>query len=167
MSESDDSSPTSPTSRESVDLPKGAMDTLRFAQSNPDLFVRLSESILKDISRESNARASGAYAELLQELHEKLKRRHELKEGELVRWKSGLKNKRRPADGEPCIVIEVLEETIYNMPESGAGSPYFREPLDLLVGIVDDDKELVIYHVDSRRFEPYSAPQRGKPADLP
>jgi hypothetical protein len=164
MSDPDDSH-APPPGRETMDLPKGAMDTLRFAQANPDLFVRLSESILKDISSETTARASGAYAELLQELHHKFKQEHEFKEGELIRWKSGLKNKRRPEDGEPCIVIEVLKETIQNSPESGAGSAYFREPLDLLIGIVDDDKELSIYHVDSRRFEPYSPPATNDPAD--
>ncbi len=165
MSETDDSTQSPSTSRETVQLPKGAMEMLRFAQSDPDLFVRLSESILKDISSQSSARASGEYGELLQELHAKLNERHAFKEGDLARWKSGLKNKRRPVDREPCIVIEVLEETIYNMPEGGAGSAYFREPLDMLVGIVDDDEELVIYHVDSRRFEPYSPPLRNTPAD--
>ena len=57
--------------------------------------------------------------------------------------------------GMPCIVIQVLQETLHNNPEGGAGSKYFREPLDLIVGVVDDDKELDLYHVDSRRFEPY------------
>lgn len=152
---------------EQVELPKGAMETLRFARSNPELFVQISESVLKEISEESRARASGSYVSLLRELYDRLKVHNEFKEGDLIRWKAGLKNKRRPADEEPCIVVQVLPETLHNTPETGAGSAYFREPLDLLIGVIDGDKELVIYHVDSRRFEPYPDSATEEPGEAP
>jgi len=40
-----------------------------------------------------------------------------------------------------------------------AGSTYFREPLDLVLGLVWDETpargELVTFHFDSRRFQPW------------
>ena len=35
-----------------------------------------------------------------------------------------------------------------------SGSPYFREPLDIVLGFVDGDGDFITYHFDSRRFAP-------------
>ena len=75
--------------------------------------------------------------------------------GDLVQWKPGLKNKRRPADGEPMIVVEVLDEPAMDA-EQSSGSPYFREPLNLVGAIRDDDGDFMILHYDKRRFEPFN-----------
>jgi hypothetical protein len=72
--------------------------------------------------------------------------------GEFVRWKEGLKTKRRPLEGEPAVVIEVLKEPIYD-PKDEVGSTYFREPLDLILGVLGDEGELISYYFDKRRFE--------------
>jgi hypothetical protein len=36
-----------------------------------------------------------------------------------------------------------------------AGSPFFQEPLDVVLGIIDRDGDFFCYHYDSRRFEPF------------
>lgn len=74
--------------------------------------------------------------------------------GDLVTWKDGLRNKKKPAGGEPCIVFQHLETPVIDT-ENGSGSVYFREPLDLVVGFFDDDDDLVLVHCDSHRFEIY------------
>ncbi|WP_131824131.1 hypothetical protein [Mycobacteroides abscessus] len=137
-----------------VDLPPGAIETLEFARSNPELFKRLSEVVLKEFLAESEARAGGDYNDLLLGLYECLIRRVNLSEGQLIRWKQGLKNKRRPAYGEPAVVVNLLAEPIESSVDN-PGSTYFREPLDMIIGVLDDEKELAIYYVDRRRFEPY------------
>lgn len=75
--------------------------------------------------------------------------------GQLVAWKAGLKNRKRPTIGEPAIVIEVLNSPILDV-QAGPGSPYFREPLDIILGVIDDDGEFLQFHFDSHRFEPFS-----------
>lgn len=73
------------------------------------------------------------------------------KPGDLVQWKLGLKNKRRPAMGELAVVIEVLPSPIFDA-HKGASVAYFREPLDIRLGLLDEDGDFLIYHFDSRRF---------------
>lgn len=70
--------------------------------------------------------------------------------GDLVTWKPGLKNRR--VDG-PMIVVEVLDTPVLaELNESG--SPYFREVLDLKIGIVDTDADFLIFHMGSNRLMP-------------
>ena len=52
----------------------------------------------------------------------------------------------------PFIVINALDEPVFDQ-EKGAGSPYFREPLDLEVGFRDSDGDFLIVFLDSRRLE--------------
>jgi len=73
------------------------------------------------------------------------------KPGDLVQWKLGLKNKRKPAEGELAVVVEVLPSPIFDA-HKGASVAYFREPLDIRLGILDEDGDFIIYHFDSRRF---------------
>jgi hypothetical protein len=72
--------------------------------------------------------------------------------GDIVKWKDGLKNKKYPKDGQLCIVIEELEKPIIQDTRD-SGSPYYREPLDLVLALLDDDSDLVVFHYDKRRFE--------------
>jgi hypothetical protein len=74
--------------------------------------------------------------------------------GQLVQWKKGMRNKRSPAYGQPAIVIERLDAPVYDS-EKSAGSPYFHEPLTLVLGVIDKDGDFVGFHYDARRFEPY------------
>jgi hypothetical protein len=79
---------------------------------------------------------------------------HKFKAGEIVKWKTGLRNKRFPNYGDPAIVMESLEVPIVN-DSKGAGTPYFRENLDILLGVIDPDGDFITFHYDSRRFEPW------------
>jgi len=81
-------------------------------------------------------------------------RERALRPGMLATWKPGLKNRRFPRYGEPVVVVALLDAPIVN-PDQESGSPYFREPLDLLLGMVrGDDREFLVYHLDRRRFQP-------------
>lgn len=85
----------------------------------------------------------------------RLGKTHAFTKGQLVQWKKGLKNKRTPAYGEPVVVLEVLDQPIFDEETKSAGSPYFREPLTLVAGEIDGDGDLLCFHYDARRFEPY------------
>lgn len=80
--------------------------------------------------------------------------KNEFRPGMLVKWKEGLANKGRPAVGEPAIVVEVLTSPVYEDTQE-CGSPYFREPLDVVIGMVTSQGEFITYYYDSRRFELY------------
>lgn len=95
-------------------------------------------------------------------LHERYRQmieiRHDLQPGMLVTWKPGLQNKRWPQVGAPAVVIERLEAPLYDCDESG--SAYFREPLDLVLGLFIDEGrhrgDFIVFHYDSRRFRPWT-----------
>ena len=78
----------------------------------------------------------------------------DFKPGDLVQWKRNMKNKRRPEYGTPMIVIEVLKEPLYDA-ERDSGSAYFKEPLTVKAGSLDNDGDFIVFHYDGRRFEPY------------
>jgi len=75
----------------------------------------------------------------------------DFKPGDVVRWKSGLKNKRFPAEGQLAIVINQLSAPFIT--DKDAGTPYFQEPLDLVLAVLDKEGELVVFYYDRRRFE--------------
>jgi hypothetical protein len=79
---------------------------------------------------------------------------HTFKVGDLVRWKEGFRNRNLPHDNEPAIVVEILPEPFFDL-EASKGSPYFREPLDIVLGLVHPDGSFLTYHFDHRRFEPH------------
>lgn len=74
--------------------------------------------------------------------------------GDIVKWKEGQKNRRSPRYNDPVIVLDVLDKPIYGENKE-PGSTYFNEPLNLVIGILDDDGDFLYYYVDSRRFEIY------------
>ncbi len=90
---------------------------------------------------------------MLKELARRLDEHHAFAKGEIVVWKAGLRNKARPDYGEPAIVTGVYPSPIYDQAEVTSASPYFREPLSLVIGVFYDD-DLVEFRVDGRRFEP-------------
>lgn len=93
-------------------------------------------------------------AERLRDLYASFSKAHTFSKGALVQWKPGLRNKKKPQYNEPCIVIDVLAEPIYGKTDE-SGSAYFREPLDLIAGFIDDDGDFVVFHFDRRRFMPF------------
>jgi hypothetical protein len=119
----------------------------------------------EEISKEELIRAllasrSRREGEPTAELIKKLKNLHfeyasnanRFKPGDLVVWKDGMRNKKTPQNRTPAIVIEHLATPIISNTDN-AGSAYYREPLDLLAGFIDEDGDFVIYHFDSRRFK--------------
>ncbi len=92
----------------------------------------------------------------LQELYEQLSGENSFQKGQFVKWKKGLKNKRLPKENQPAVVIEVLQKSLID-PSPHPGSAYFREPLDIVLGMRGDDGNLITFYYDKRRFEPYDA----------
>ena len=76
--------------------------------------------------------------------------------GQIVVWKDTMRNLRLPECGQPAIVVDVLGQPLVNplADQKGACSPYFKEQLDLVIGLVDEDGDWLVFHVDSRRFRP-------------
>jgi hypothetical protein len=90
---------------------------------------------------------------LLKQLAGRLDEHHDFHKGQFVAWKAGLKNRKFPDYGEPCIVTSVLPAPIFDPAESAAGSPYFQEPLNLVIGVFHEG-DFVEYRMDGRRREP-------------
>ena len=82
-------------------------------------------------------------------------RERSLKPGMLAVWKPGLKNRNWPDYGQPAVVMAVMEEPIFDHTDR-SGSPYFREPLDLLLGVLMEGADFLVWHFDARRFQPVS-----------
>lgn len=101
-----------------------------------------------------------AHMHLLQELTERFDERHEFSKGQIVMWKVGLRNRQTPEYGEPVIVREVRSVPTFDPSENSAGSPYFEEPLTLVIALYQDG-DLVEYRVDARRFEPWKEGAAG------
>ena len=98
-------------------------------------------------------------AQALTERFETFNTRHTFKPGDLVCWKPGMRNRRFPREGKPAVVLEVLDTPCLDS-EAETGSTYFREPLDIKLGLFLEDGEhrgdFLCWHFDSRRFAPWS-----------
>lgn len=97
-------------------------------------------------------------APVLLERYQQLQVRHQFAPGDLVTWKAGLCNRRAPKPGQPAVVIEVLEQPVFDS-EIISGSTYFREPLDIILGVIWDEEhgrgDFVTFHFNSQYFEFY------------
>lgn len=105
-----------------------------------------------DSHTESGTTKSSDISILKQKVSSFLEETPKFEPGDVVKWKKGLKNKKYPKEGQSCIVIEEMAEPIIQ-DSRDPGSPYYREPLDLVLALLDDDSDLVIFHYDKRRFE--------------
>lgn len=81
---------------------------------------------------------------------------HAFHKGQLVRWKNGLRNRAQPEYNEFAVVREILAEPVFDECEHGlcSGTPYFGEPLTLVLAVLDDDGDFMEFRYDARRFEP-------------
>ncbi len=75
-----------------------------------------------------------------------------MRPGSIVRWKSGLKNRKWPDYGDLVVVIEIIDPPILDI-EGGAGSCYYREPLSGIIGWLDEEGDFLAFHSDLRRYE--------------
>lgn len=71
-------------------------------------------------------------------------RLHAFAKGQFVKWKPGLKNRKFPD-----IVTAVLPSPIFDPSESAAASPYFQEPLSIIIGTCRED-DFLEFRVDGR-----------------
>lgn len=114
----------------------------------PDLF---DEGALDDLEGDLGA--------VLRERCAQLNTAHRFAPGDLVTWKLGLKNRRAPRYGEPAVVVCVLETPLFDGDQE-SGSTYFREPLNLVLGMIWEQGpgrgDFVTFHYDGRRFEPWA-----------
>jgi|JFJP01.1.fsa_nt_gi hypothetical protein len=94
---------------------------------------------------------------LLKEYLQLLLKTNKFEVGQIVKWKKGsqnsLQNKEFPLDDQEAIVVSVLDKPFEDN-QSECDSPYFKEQLDLILGLVDKDGDFITCYFDSRRFEP-------------
>lgn len=91
-------------------------------------------------------------ADTLRNFAEKLTmKREQLKPGDVVRWKAGMKNAKRPDYGQKCVVIEAYPA--YRSERRGACATGFLEPNDVRIALIDSDSDVMLFTFDSRRFE--------------
>jgi hypothetical protein len=92
----------------------------------------------------------------LSELANAMDKHHIFRRGQLVRWKAGLRNRVAPAYNEAAVVRQVLAVPVFDGCEAAscASSPYFGEPLTLVLAIPGPDGDFAELRYDGRRFEP-------------
>lgn len=99
-------------------------------------------------------------ASALRERFHSLTEAHLFKAGDVVVWKPGLRNRRWPSYGKPAIVVEVLDPPVFDA-EKDSGNPYFREPLDIALGVFIEDGphrgDFMVWHVDGRRLQTWTS----------
>lgn len=79
-------------------------------------------------------------------------KKHDFRLGMIVRQKSNFY--RLPSDNGISIVVDMLPDLIINEKEE-TGSTYYRDRYDMLIGSWSSATgAFLIFHVDSRRFEP-------------
>jgi hypothetical protein len=94
-----------------------------------------------------------AYIENLQQCYRAMEEKHSFHKGQLVKWKPHLNNKKLPKLGQPAIVLDILDSPIVD--EEEPSSTYFREHLDIVLGVFDPNGTFLKFYYDSSRFEPY------------
>ncbi len=125
---------------------------MKLFEGNEDKLAKLISQLPLNTNEEKDFDAN-TYINSLQNLQKNLATTNTFNVGDIVKWKEGLKHKRMPDYEKPVIVVEVLPKPLYDE-KAEVGSPYFRECLDVVLGIIIDNKFLT-FHYDSRRFELY------------
>lgn len=106
---------------------------------------------------------------VLEEAYKLYTEEHTFKPGDFVVWKSDLLKNHSFLGNDRCgVVTRVLDEPVYDNVQKDAGSQNFREPLDIVVGMIDpEDAEFSEVYLDSRRMKPYDPseePEEAAPA---
>ncbi len=112
------------------------------------------KSILEDTEETEIRRPVEIEARRMLDYYNDFTEEYAFKVGDLVTWKRGLKNGRFPYQDYPAVVSQKYKEPIIRE-DMESGSNHFREPLDMVI-IVDTGDEVSEFHVDSRRFKPYT-----------
>jgi len=101
----------------------------------------------KQIEALEYIKAPNEYVEKLENRRTSIKDRKHLKEGNIIIWKEGLKNKRLPNYDQPAIVLKRIDPPNINKDDS------FSEELDIQIGFITDDDEFLVFNYDSSRFQ--------------
>lgn len=81
-------------------------------------------------------------------------KKNKFKVGDKIKWKKGAQDKMFPSPGTHGVVVEVFDPPLHGDNSTRGGDAYWREPLDLRVGVLTPDGSFCIFHFDSHRFEP-------------
>jgi len=121
-----------------------------FSGEEPDVLDAIRTAIQS--SNSSAEREKLKAAEKLVTLQRTYAEAQRFRVGDLVMWKSGMRNRRLPTYGQLVIVSAVVDCVRYGA-EKSSGSPYFREPETIKIAFVDeDDGEFVEFFMDGARF---------------
>ncbi len=112
------------------------------------------KSILEETDEVEVKRPVEIEARRMLDYYQDFTQEFEFKPGDLVTWKQGLKNGRFPYQEYPAVVSKKYDAALIRE-DMESGSNHFREPLDMII-IVDTGDEVSEFHVDSRRFKPYT-----------
>jgi len=128
-----------------------ASDNSISKSSKSDLEPLVRALIASRSKSEKNNLSKEEKIELLEKRYSAFSDKEVFKPGELIKWKPGLRNKGGLKYDDFAIVVDVLQDPIFDT-EKDSGSPYFKEPLDMLVAFLDSDNDFIVLHVDSRRM---------------
>jgi len=138
-------------------MPSKSKELIRLIENIKNLDDAKPEDVLKILSQlkieEKERIYNDEYIEQLKSTKQNFLKIHNFNEGDIVKWKIGLKNRKLPRKNQPAIVLEILTTPIYD--DYSSGTPYFREPLDIALGIIDDGNDFMVFYYDKRRFELY------------
>jgi len=91
----------------------------------------------------------------LKQRNESFLEKYNFEKKQILKWKKGLKNRTLPMENQPVIVVDILNPPLLST-EKESGSTYFHEPLDIILGFIDEKHDdFIVFHYDSQRFEPY------------
>jgi hypothetical protein len=113
--------------------------------------LRASQTFKGD--KEDPASQADVSAEDLLKLYERFLAPNDFRPGMLIKWKSGLRNRLIPRDEQLGVVVEVLTSPLID-PDFNSGTAYFREPLDIVVAIIDSEGDFALMYLDKRRLIP-------------
>ena len=115
--------------------------------------MMLLQKIRESTEKEDSSLSTEELKEIITKRFKAFNTKNDFNVGDFVKWKSGLKNKKLPHYNQPAIIVELLDQPVYDT-EKDSGSTYFREPLDIVIGLLDPDNNFLLFHCDRRRFEP-------------
>lgn len=119
-----------------------------------EVFARLMADTPRSLLKgEVVVRDTSNAAQALAEAFATYARPVDLKPGDIVKWKPGMKNKRRPAEDELAVVVEIYPQPIFRHFAKFAGSPVYDEPINARIALLDHDGEFMAYGFDLSRFE--------------
>ena len=108
----------------------------------------------EDVNEEEKNNYGEEYIAQLKSVCKSFIKKESLEVGQIVKWKEHLKNRKLPHKNQPAIVIAILYQPVIST-DKEAGTPYFLETLDIILGILVENGTFLTFYYDSRRFEPY------------